>query len=184
MMTALVFLKSQPRVERVLVSDEFFARVASLRYRVYVEEKGFLEKGKYRDERETDEYDGTSIHIVVLIGKRLAGYARVILPTDKSLPIFNHFELPEEDIDHACEVSRFMIASTYRRKQEARREIFRLLAQEIMLVVEENGIKNVYAVVEDWLLKSLLKRGYNFEVIGPPDSSYMNTTNFPVLLRV
>jgi N-acyl-L-homoserine lactone synthetase len=181
----MLFLKARPRVERVLVNDDLFSKIAAFRYKVYVEEKGFLQKDKYPKHQETDEYDGNSVHIVVTIGNRLAGYARVILPADNTLPIFQHFDIPNEnDMDHSCEISRFMIAKAYRLKQETRREIFRLLAKEILLVVKENKINHIYAVVEEWLLKSLLKRGYQFKVIGASASDYMNTVNLPVVLRV
>lgn len=155
-----------------------------MRYRVYCEEMGFLQQDKYPKKEETDEYDGDSVHVAVLIGSRLAGYARVILPKNSTLPIFEHFEIPiEDDMDHSCEVSRFMISKLYRKKVETRREIFRLLAEEILKVVEEQNVKNVYAVVEDWLLSSLKKRGYNFETIGSASGEYMNTVNYPVVLR-
>ncbi|QQG49879.1 MAG: GNAT family N-acetyltransferase [Candidatus Berkelbacteria bacterium] len=181
----MLLLRARPHVERILVNDDLFPKIAELRYRVYVEEKGFLESDKYQHRRESDEYDGQSIHVVVLIGRRLAGYARVILPAEKALPIFEHFELPEEkDMGHSCEVSRFMIAKAYRRKQETRREIFRLLAEEILKIVKENDVKNIYAVVEDWLLKSLKKRGYDFVEIGSPSNEYMNTMNYPVRLKL
>jgi len=181
----MLFLKTRPRVERILVSDEIFHKVATMRYRVYCEEMGFLEKDKYPKKLETDEYDGESIHIAVLIGRRLAGYARVILPHDGTLPIFEHFEVPQEkNMETSCEVSRFMISKLYRQKTETRREIFRLLAEEILKVVKEQGVKNIYAVVEDWLLNSLRKRGYDFEVVGKASSEYMNTVNRPVLLRI
>ncbi len=179
----MLFLKARPRVERILVSDDIFHKVAQMRYRVYCEEMGFLEKDKYPKKLETDEYDGSSIHIAVLIGRRLAGYARVILPRNGTLPIFEHFEIPpEEDIDASCEVSRFMISKLYRRKTETRREIFRLLAEEILKVVEEHQVKNIYAVVEEWLLKSLHKRGYMFEVVGE-GKDYMGAITYPTRLE-
>lgn len=180
----MLFLKTAPRVERILVSDSIFHKVAEMRYRVYCEELGFLEKDKYPKKVETDEYDGGSIHVVVLIGRRLAGYARVILPKDDTLPIFEHFQIPAEpDIDHSCEVSRFMISKLYRKKTETRREIFRLLAEEILKVVEEQKVNNIYAVVEDWLLKSLHKRRYNFENIGE-GKNYMGAVTYPTRLRL
>lgn len=180
----MLFLKSAPRVERILVSDSVFHKVAQMRYRVYCEELGFLEKNKFPKKIETDEYDGGSIHIAVLIGRRLAGYARVILPQDGTLPIFEHFEIQSEpDLEHSCEVSRFMISKMYRKKTETRREIFRLLAEEILKIVEEHEVKNIYAVVEEWLLKSLHKRGYKFEMIGE-GKDYMGAVTFPTRLRL
>lgn len=180
----MLFLKSAPRVERILVSDSIFHKVAEMRYRVYCEELGFLEKDKYPKKLETDEYDGDSIHVAVLIGRRLAGYARVILPREGTLPIFEHFRVPTEaNIDQACEVSRFMISKLYRKKTETRREIFRLLAEEILKVVEEQKVKSIYAVVEDWLLKSLHKRGYKFEMIGE-GKDYMGAITYPTRLRI
>lgn len=179
------FLKNNPKVERILVSDHLFPKIAEMRYRVYCEELGFLEKEKYPSKKETDEYDGQSIHVVVRVGNRLAGYARVILPNGEGLPVFRHFKLPEEkDMEHSGEISRFMISKIYRHKQATRREIFRLLAGEILGIMKENGIKNVYAVVEDWLLNSLKKRGYKFVVVGEPLSCYMNTKNYPIRVTI
>lgn len=175
----MLFLKTRPRVERILVSDEIFHKIAAMRYRVYCEEMGFLEKDKYPKKLETDEYDGGSIHIAVLIGKRLAGYARVILPRDGTLPIFDHFEIPpEHHMETACEVSRFMISKLYRQRTETRREIFRLLTEELLKVVREHKLESIYAVVEDWLLKSLRKRGYMFEMIGE-GKDHMGAITYP-----
>ena len=178
------FSKDKPKAERILVNDELFSQVAEMRYKIYCEELGFLERVKYPNKKETDEYDGTSIHVVVHVGKRLGGYARVVLPSDKGLPIFAHFEIPEEgDTDHSCEISRFMISQYYRKRVETRREIFRLIAEEILKIVKENDIRHVYAVIEDWLLKSLIKRGYNFEKIGE-GHFHMGAVTFPVKLEI
>jgi N-acyl-L-homoserine lactone synthetase len=155
-----------------------------MRYQVYCEEMGFLDKKDYQERQETDEYDKQSIHIVVQVGDKLAGYARVILPNHKDLPIFSHFDIPkEEDPKHACEISRFMIASIYRHKAETRREVFRLLAEEILKVIEEEKIRVVYAIVEEWLLKSLRKRGYNFEQINE-GHFHMGAVTLPIKLAV
>jgi N-acyl amino acid synthase of PEP-CTERM/exosortase system len=180
----MLFLKSKPEVERILVSDHLFSKVAEMRYRVYCEELGFLEKYKYPHLKESDEFDGHSIHVVVRVGRRLGGYARVILPNGEGLPIFQHFELPaEEDMQHSCEISRFMISKYFRRKAATRREIFRLLATEINAIIEENNIDRVYAVIEKWLLDSLNKRGYNFKQIGE-GRYYMGAVTFPTRLVV
>jgi len=106
----------------------------------------------------------------------------VIFPREGTLPIFEHFNIPSEpDIKHACEVSRFMISKLYREKEETRREIFRLLAEEILEVANENHIQVIYAVVEEWLLKSLIKRGYNFQATGD-SKHHMGATTFPTRL--
>lgn len=175
-------MRAQPNVERILVSDAMFSKVAQMRYRVYCEEMGFLEKDKYPTHQETDEYDGQSIHVVVRVGNRLVGYARVIIPNGEGLPIFKHFSLPNEhQSDDSCEISRFMISQVHRHKTETRREIFRLLAEEILKIIEEQHVKVVYAVVEDWLYKSLQKRGYAFEMIGE-GHRYMGAVTYPTKL--
>lgn len=182
--TEMWLLKTKPQVERILVNDALFSKVAEMRYKIYCEEMGFLEKKKYSDDKETDEYDGSSVHVVVKVGNRLGGYARVILPNGKGLPIFSHFDIPEEkDMAHSCEVSRLMISKYYRRKTETRREIFSLLVTEIQKIAGENDIHSVYAVVEDWLLESLNKRGYSFGVIGE-STTIFNTVNYPVILKI
>ncbi len=176
------FLRAKPKVEKILVKDDLFSKVAEMRYKIYCEELGFLEKKKYPEKREMDEYDGQSIHVVVKVGNRMAGYARVILPNGKKLPIFENFKVPEEkDPHHACEISRFMISKAYRHKDETRREIFKLLAEEILKIVEEQEVKVVYAVVEEWLLKSLQKRGYEFEKIGE-GHFHMGAVTYPIKL--
>jgi len=175
---------ASPKVERILVSDPMFVEVAKMRYRVYCEDMGFLEKDKYPNHQEKDEYDGQAIHVAVTIGKRLVGYARVILPNGHGLPIFKHFTIPEEkDLDSSCEISRFMISKLYRKKQETRRTIFKLLAEEIQKITKETDIKIVYAVVEEWLLKSLNKRGFDFKIVGE-GRDYMGAITYPTRLEL
>lgn len=175
-------LRTRPKVERILVSDPMFAEVAKMRYRVYCEDMGFLEKEKYPNHQEMDEYDGQAIHVVVTIGKRLVGYARVILPNSHGLPIFKYFDIPKEkDLDNSCEISRFMISRLYRKKQETRRAIFKLLAEEIQRITKETEVKVIYAVIEEWLLKSLNKRGFDFKLVGE-GRDYMGAITYPVKL--
>lgn len=177
-------LKAKPTVERILVKDSDFSKVAKLRYKVYCEEMGFLEKDKYPNKEETDEYDGHSIHVVVRVGSRFGGYARVILPNGKGLPIFSHFDIPaEEDMTHSCEISRFMISKVYRKKTETRREIFNLITTEIQKIIKENEVYIVYAVVEEWLLNSLNKRGFDFKLVGE-GQDYMGAITYPVRLEL
>ena len=183
MLPPLLF-KTKPKVERVLVSDPYFNEIAKFRYKTYCEELNFLDKNKYPDKEETDGYDDNSIHIVVRIGKRLGGYARVIFPREGTLPIFEHFDvLKEKDMEHACEISRFMISKVFRNNHETRRGVFGLLVEEILEAAKENHIKVTYAAVEEWLLKSLVKRKYNFQEIGD-GKHHMGAVTYPTKLKI
>lgn len=182
----LLFFKTTPTVERILVEDSFFNTIAKFRYNVYCDELGFLDSKKYKDKRETDDYDGESIHIAVKIGNRLVGYCRIILSkSDGKLPVFTEYGLNKRYlIEPSCEVSRFMISKRYRNKTTTRREIFRLLAEEILEVVDECEIKCLFAVVEEWLYLSLKKRGYNFVKLDEGGKDYMGAKTFPIRLKI
>jgi len=178
--------RMKPTVERILISDPYFKEIAKLRYKTYCEELNFLDAKKYPDKEETDEYDGNSIHIAIKIGRRLAGYARIIFPRNGTLPVFEYFDdvKKPQDLSTCCEISRFIIFKSYRKKQETRRRIFALLVSEIKDIVYENSITSIYAVVEEWLLKSLISRGFGVRKLGNPKDDYMNTTNYPVVISL
>jgi len=180
----MLFLKANPKVRRVSSNNPIFREISKLRYKVYCEEKNFLSKLDYPSNEETDEYDKQSVHIVATARGKVAGYCRVILSTDHTLPLFKHFDIGAEiNREHSCEVSRFMIAKEFRADKLVRREIFRLLSREVLEVIEEKGIKTVFAVLEDWLLKSLRKRGYEFAKIGE-GRMYMGAITHPTKMSV
>lgn len=181
-------LTKKIHLQRFQYNDLIFDEIAKFRYKAYCEELKFLNKEDFPEKRESDKYDEQSIHIVVLSSKEILGYTRVILPTINPLPIFNEFQdvrIKEEGkSDNCCEISRFIISSKYRHKQGTRREIFRLLAEEILKVVNERDIKCLFAIVEEWLYLSLKKRGYNFVRLNEEGKEYLGAITFPVKLDV
>lgn len=180
----MLLIKANPKIRQIDTSDKLFTDAKRLRYKIYCVEQGFLDKNEYPSHEESDEYDEHAIHVVVTVHNKIAGYCRIILPNSKGLPIFHHFELgQDENPSHSCEVSRFMIAKEFRSDKLVRREVFRLLAQEVLRVVDKQKVVSVFAVVEDWLLKSLKNRGYDFEPIGD-GKFFMGAVTYPTKLQV
>jgi N-acyl-L-homoserine lactone synthetase len=180
----MLFIKANPRVKRVPASGDIFSEISRLRYKVYCEEKGFLKKDNYPQLEEKDEYDEHATHIVVIVKGKIAGYCRVILPNEKGLPIFRHFNINDGvNRQRSCEVSRFIISKAYRKDKLVRREIFRLLSNEVVKVAVEEKIEKVFAVLENWLLKSLNNRGYEFQKIGKGEH-YMGAITYPTKMDI
>lgn len=171
----------KPKVKRITASDESFDEISSARYKVYCEDLGFLQCADYPDKKETDRFDQHAVHIKVVLGKKLAGYCRLIISTGAgNLPISTDYGLNKDCVrEPACEVSRFFITKRYRHQAKVRRAIFKLLAEEALDVVKEKSINNVYAIMEDWLLKSLRNRGYTLHVLDK-GREFMGAVTFPV----
>lgn len=100
--------------------------VCRLRYQVYVNEWGFENAADHPDGVEQDEYDRHSIHLYACSkhSEDVVGAARLILGSERSLPIENHFCIdqlpPGVRREQTAEISRLAISKEFRCRVLAR----------------------------------------------------------------
>ncbi|MFA6587851.1 MAG: GNAT family N-acetyltransferase [Patescibacteria group bacterium] len=154
-----------------------------IRFEVYCEEYGYIDKNKTENGLEHDEWDEHSEHFIIRdINKEIAASVRLILDSPSGFPIEKHFQL---DIDlninynrkEIAEISRLIVISKYRKKH-----LMFVLLKGIYLFVKTKNIKNVFSVMDDKLYPLLIKLGIPFKKIGKP-SLYQGYT-YPCVLNV
>lgn len=100
----------------------------ALRYEVYCHERNFLAPEDYPSKLEKDYYDQHSIHVGGVNKEgMLVGTMRLVLPSARGFPLFEHCELFTEyqylaDPDQqgqlqAAEISRLAVSKSYRRRR-------------------------------------------------------------------
>lgn len=120
----------------IAMTPEERARVYEVRYHVYCEEFGYEPVERFRDGRETDDYDAKSLHCLVThrATQRPAGCVRLVLVEgDDHMPMEDH---AAEAIDAAfmqrfaaeragiCEISRLAVDGEFRRRRGERETRF------------------------------------------------------------
>ena len=94
--------------------------ICQLRYQVYVNEWGFEKPEDHPGGVEQDEYDQHSIHFCACSkhSEDVLGAARIILGSERSLPIEQHFNIkqfpPGVRREQAAEISRLAISKKFR----------------------------------------------------------------------
>lgn len=102
-------------------SQKELDEIYRLRYSVYCEEYGYLDKKNYPGKKESDEYDRHSVHFVLRSKSgEIAATVRMILFSPDGFPIEKHFRLdihvPQEKRMNIAEISRLIVAKKYRKK--------------------------------------------------------------------
>ncbi len=157
------------------VDPDELEELYQLRYRVYCQEFRYLNAADYPEFQEKDKYDKQSVHFVLRDSYgEIAATLRLISNSPLGFPLENNFrtdlEIPNKNRDKFVEVSRFIVAKKYRKKL-----IILALLRGIYSYLRENSISHVYAVLDDTLIKTLIKMGFPFRKIGPT-SAYQGLT--------
>jgi len=162
-----------------------------LRYQVYVHEHGFERSEDHPGEREIDDYDERSLHILLRHRRSgiVVGTARLVLPeptnpgesfpvqTVSAHPIFQDSEIAA----HAAEFSRLAISrERLKRCGVNSGKISQLLVRQlvpylsvgliagVMELAAENGYPVMFAVVEPFLIRNLGRIGIEIPVLDAP----------------
>ena len=172
-----------------------------LRYQVYCEDRGFLNKSNYPDNRETDQYDRISTHIGCYFPSsdgvdQLAGSVRLVHQVDGHLPLLDYCTIDQryrhllKNRADVIEVSRMCVSSAFRRftsekilespissrntmRHKASRSAFLLsLLKGVYQASKQRGITHWLIAVEASLFKILRKSSIYFDAIGPEIDYY------------
>ncbi len=153
-----------------------------IRYQVYCLEYNYIDKNKFEDELETDQWDPRSVHFVIRdMKEEIAATVRLIQNSPLGLPIEKHFvfdlDVRSLSKEQSVEISRFIVTRKYRRKH-----LMFILIKGIYNYVKENNIKYVYSVMDERLYPMLTEMGIPFRRIGKP--SFFQGYTFPCLMNV
>jgi len=166
-----------------------------LRYQVYAHEHGFEKPEDHQGNREKDEYDERSLHILLRHRRSgvVVGTARLVLPDaanpSQSFPIqtvSSHPIIQDPDVAaHAVELSRLAIsrerlkrcqigsgANTGKFSQLLVRQLLPYLSVSliagVMELASENGYPVMFAVMEPFLMRNLGRIGIEIPFVDAP----------------
>lgn len=154
-----------------------------IRYQVYCEEFGYLEKEEYPNKVEYDIFDSNSVHFILRHrkSKEVAATVRLILNSNLRFPIEKHFtlDLQKQFVNNTniAEISRLIVAKKYRKKL-----LLISLIKGLFSFIWSKKIDYIYAVLDDKLFKTVKKMGFPFKKIGAP-SVYQGFTT-PYIINV
>ena len=188
--------KSQSQIRCYRVWDQReLEDLYRLRYQVYCLERGFLSPDEHPSQRETDEFDAHSIHVVARDRHgRAIGTARLVRDSALGLPMERHFQIGEAiagvDRAYVAEVSRFMVSKELRglgadapaagaegpdAQHSLRRwhmDISLALIKSLYWEGRPQGITHICASIERSLWRMLRSGGFVLRQIGPPGDYY------------
>lgn len=147
---------------RMVESDEEKKLIYKLRYKIYCEEKKWLDSSNYLDCLENDEYDKSSIQFGAFdVDNILVGSVRLILPENNmAIPIEKAFEITPNYNQKRLEVSRLVIP-----KDRRGYSILMGLVRIIYAWAIKNEITHAYTISESDLLNYINRKGYPFKPI-------------------
>ncbi|MBU0597635.1 GNAT family N-acetyltransferase [Patescibacteria group bacterium] len=150
-------------------------KIYKLRYEVYCEEYNYLKSEDYPDNLEQDKYDPFSQHFAIKNGsEEIVGYVRLIFNSKHGFPIESEFDLNfghiKIDREKTVEISRLIVSNEYRKLH-----LILLLVRGILNFAKDNNVKYAFSVMDDRLLKMLVKMKFPFRKIGPY-TSYQGVT--------
>jgi len=166
-----------------------------LRYQVYVQEHGFEKPDDHPGEREIDDYDHRSMHILLRHRSSgiVVGTARMVLPNGQDLTnsfpvqaVSSHPIMQDADIAaHATEFSRLAISRERLKRchvgsARANSKISQMLAKQLTPYLSvgliagifelgaENGYPIVLAAMEPFMVRNLGKIGLDLPFVDAP----------------
>jgi N-acyl-L-homoserine lactone synthetase len=147
----------------------------ALRFRYFVQQRGWIPPEKCPDGEETDRYDPHALHLAVFGGDKIKAYLRV-LPFDPDVGFMLDHELsailsPQErealPRENAVELSRLVCCPGDGCDGGQDTRSIKLLFRQLYHVALERGFTRFYIVVEaKWLGPFARRFGLPFQVVG------------------
>jgi N-acyl amino acid synthase of PEP-CTERM/exosortase system len=134
--------------------------VCQLRYQVYVNEWGYEKAEDHPDGIEQDEYDQHSIHLYACSkdSEDVVGAARLILGSERPLPIESHFSINQLPTgvqrEQTAEISRLAISKEFRCR----------VLERVFGGAEQGAVKHIHPMKEN--IRALRRRSEHQLVRG------------------
>ena len=177
--------------------ESLFLELFQLRYKVYVEERGFERPEDHPEEIERNSHDDCSIHIAVIpINKPcVIGTTRMVLDSPLGFPVEKHMEITKDMSNYPrkeiCEISRLCVRWDFTRRLgdgplnghdskvlpnekpahvDMRKKENDIVLGMIKCLAKESRINNLtywYVGMAKSLFLLLKRRGILFKAVGP-----------------
>lgn len=166
-------------------SNELLDKVYRFRYKILCEELKVFDRNSYPYQKETDQYDPSSIHFAavdengeVAACVRLIHHSPVGYPTENGMV----FDIDKNifERDKVGEVSRIFIDSKYR-NFKATKSIMGDIKKYVYLKMKEKGLLYTYGALEKSFLRLLRMYKMDYETIGKVQK-YGGELRFPAIL--
>lgn len=153
-----------------------------LRYQVYCEEYGYIDKEKHPDGMETDKFDKHSSYLVIRDKQNIvAATVRIIHNSPEGFPIQEHFKFNIDtskiDNEHLVEISRLIVAKKYRRKH-----LIVFLLKGLSVYAINKKVSHAYCVIDEKLYPLLRKLSVPVRIIG--DKQLYQGVTFPCIIVI
>lgn len=140
--------------------------VYRLRFKVYCEEYGYVDRSKHPNKKESDEYDRYSVHFLIRDRERqLIATSRLILSSSLGFPLEKNFKLyfdPKKiPRNQVAEISRLIVVPEHRKQR-----LMLLLLRGMYTYTRANHINYIYSVMDESLSPRLFKMGFPFHKTG------------------
>jgi N-acyl amino acid synthase of PEP-CTERM/exosortase system len=138
-----------------------------LRYQVYCTETKWEDASRFPDQRETDEYDDSSIAFLVRRKKKLDWTAtmRLVVGSIDEIPVSRHApvdldRMPSAARERIGEFSRLCLIGKYRRSTRSSDE-----AVPIVRDLDDSFLQSASRLSESWILLGLIRAAYAYSRI-------------------
>lgn len=154
---------------RQATTEQEIEHIQRLRYRVYCDEKQFIDGSQFPDQRERDLYDQYATHFLLADSdapERLIGCFRIILSNPLGFPLETEFgfRLDRGIRQHTAEMSRMIVDPQYRGNNS---ELFRAMIKTGYLFCRQHHARFFIAGVEQYLWEKFKQLGIVAEQILP-----------------
>lgn len=156
-----------PIIFKAAETDDEFAQMYKLRFKVFCEKKKYLDSGVYPFGIERDEYDTYSQHFIAVIRGEVVGTTRLILNSRLGFPVEKYFGLNVKGIfgclDKIAEISRMSVLSG---RDNTKDPIAFGLYKACYDYSNCHGITHYLAILDSIVLRYYKSVGWTFEPIG------------------
>lgn len=175
-------LAAAPVYFQVADTPALRAEASRLRYKVYCDELGFLDKEAYPEEVETDAFDEVSTHIVAIQRDSIVGTVRIVPKTSYGFPLESHCHVTSDIPRSSAELSRVVVDLRARQGKTgfaygttwntAGISIWWGLWLEVYYLTKQRGITHWFGAMERPFVTMLRRAGIPWEAVGPEVDYY------------
>lgn len=156
--------------------------IYKLRYQVYCEEYGYIDKRNFPSGLETDEFDKFSSYLVIRDKhNEIAATVRIIHYSEIGYPILKHFKFNIDnshiDKNSLVEISRLIVAKKYRRKH-----LIIFILKGLSVYAINKKITHAYCVIDEKLYPLLRKLSLPIRIIG--EKQLYQGVTFPCIIVI
>lgn len=166
----------------IATDEEEIRQIYKLRYQVYCEEYGYIDKNKFPNKEEKDEYDKYSAYLVIRDKHdEVAATVRIIKNSQEGFPIQKNFRFNLDtsviNQENLVEISRLIVSKKYRRKH-----LLIFLLKGLSVYAINKNVTHAYCVIDERLYPLLRKLSVPVRIIG--EKQLYQGVTFPCIIVI